>query len=252
MIRPTQRRLSGRRPKIWRYDGGGEVLESYYLRTGDIDRGVSVYADLVAKHPKSTPIKLAYARLLIAKKDIPAAKSVIAGLVKTDASDPGVALLNGILLLNDGKTNEAFDVLQKAEKNSPDNAPVRLWLGRAALVKGDLNTAQQSFTDALKLNPSNLEAADGLAQTAMRRQDPSCLARSLRKQSLLPRKALSGISGEECRRLHSSKMIRQTLTSTRHSSSIRRTRRLHGAGPASDGSEEVRGGQATAGAGAYL
>lgn len=160
---------------------GAELLQSYYLRTGEIDRGVSVYAELAAKHPKSTPIKLAYARLLIAKKDIPTAKSVIAGLVKSDSSDPGVAVLNGILLLNDGKTNEAFDVLQKAAKNSPDNVPVKVWLGRVSLAKGDLNTAQQSFSDAMRLNGSNLEAADGLAQTAMRRHDAALLGQVAEK-----------------------------------------------------------------------
>ncbi len=160
---------------------GGELLESYYLRTGDIDKGVSVYSALVSKHPKSVPIKLAYARLLVAKKDVPAAKSVVSGLMKSDASDPGVAVLNGILLLNDGKTNEAFDALQKAAKNSPDSVPVKLWLGRAALAKGDLSTAQQSFGDASKLNATSLEAADGLAQTAMRRRDPRLLGQVAEK-----------------------------------------------------------------------
>lgn len=160
---------------------GGELLESYYLRTGEVDKGVSVYSDLATKHPKSVPIRLAYARLLVAKKDVPAAKQVIAALMKSDASDPGVAVLNGILLLNDGKTNEAFDTLQKAAKNSPDSLPVKLWLGRAALAKNDLNTAQQSFADASKLNATSLEAADGLAQTAMRRRDPSLLGQVAEK-----------------------------------------------------------------------
>ena len=154
---------------------GGDILENYYIRTGQVDRGVSVYSDLAGKYPKSTSIKLAYARLLVAKRDVPAAKAVVAGLVKSDASDPGVAVLNGILLLNDGKANEAFDALQKGAKNSPENVPVRIWLGRAALAKGDLNAAQQAFGGASKLNPANLEAADGLAQTAMRRQDPALL-----------------------------------------------------------------------------
>ncbi len=160
---------------------GGELLESYYLRTGEIDKGVSVYSDLTAKHPKSVPIKLAYARLLLAKKDLPGARSVVANLMKSDASDPGVAVLNGMLLLNDGKTNEAYDALQKAAKNSPDSVPVKIWFGRAALTKGDLNVAQQSFGDAMKLNASNLEAADGLAQTAMRRRDPGLLGQVAEK-----------------------------------------------------------------------
>ncbi len=154
---------------------GGDLLEVYYIHTGQVDRGAAVYSELVKQHPKSTSIKLAYARLLVAKKDLPGARSVVADLVKSDASDPGVAVLNGILLLNDGKANDAFEALQKAAKNNPENVPVKIWLGRAALTKGDLNTAQQSYTDAERLNPNNLEAADGLAQVAIRRQDPKLL-----------------------------------------------------------------------------
>ncbi len=160
---------------------GADLLQNYYLTTGEIDRGVSVYADLAAKHPKSTPIKLAYARLLLTKKDLPAARSVVNGLVKTDSSDPGVAVLSSIILMNDGKTNEAFDVLQKAAKNSPDSVPVKLWLGKASLAKGDLNTAQQSFNDASRMQPANLEVADGLAQTAMRRHDGALLGQVAEK-----------------------------------------------------------------------
>lgn len=154
---------------------GADLLETYYLRTGQVDRGVSVYADLVKQHPKSTPLKLAYARLLTAKKDFPAARAEIADLVKSDSSDPGVAVLNGILLLNDGKSGEAFDALQKASKNNPDNVQIKTWLGRAALAKGDLNAAQQSYQDAARLSPNNLEAEDGLAQVAIRLQDPKLL-----------------------------------------------------------------------------
>ena len=51
--------------------GGGELLETYYLRTGQVDQGVSAYSELTRKHPKSTSIKLAYARLLVAKRDLP-------------------------------------------------------------------------------------------------------------------------------------------------------------------------------------
>ena len=172
-------------------NAGGEILENYYLRTGQVDRGISVYSDLAANHPKSTPIKLAYARLLIAKRDVPGAKTVIAGLMKTDSSDPGVAVLDGVLLLNDGKTKEAFDVLQRAAKNNPENLPVKIWLGKAALAMGDVNTAQQSFSDASRLNPSSLEALDGMAQTAMRSQDSALLGQAAEKAiALAPQSAI--------------------------------------------------------------
>ena len=56
-------------------------------------------------------------------------------MMKSDASDPDVAVLNGMMLLGDGKTSDAFEALQKASKNNPDNAPLHIWTARAALQR---------------------------------------------------------------------------------------------------------------------
>ncbi len=56
-----------------------------------------------------------------------------------------------MIMLNDGKTDEAFTTLQKTAKSNPDNPGVKIWLGRAARAKGDMTVAQQSFRDAAKL-----------------------------------------------------------------------------------------------------
>ena len=152
------------------YDSSGAgLLATYYIRTKQLDPGAAAYADLVAKHPKSTPLKVAYVRLLILNKDLAKARTIADELAKTDPGDPEVAVLNGMLLLNDGKINEAFTDLQKAAKNNPDSLVVKIWLGRAARVKGDMTVAQQSFRDAVKLNPRSLEAQEGLAQIAIER-----------------------------------------------------------------------------------
>ncbi|HTD95586.1 MAG TPA: tetratricopeptide repeat protein [Edaphobacter sp.] len=155
---------------------GAEMLATYYIRIKQLDHGADVYADLVSKHPKSAPIKLAYARILILKRDIPKARTIATDLAKTDSSLPEVAVLNGMLLLNDGKTNEAFDTLQKASKNSPENLQVKLWLGRAARAKGDITVAQQSFRDATRINPRSPEAQEGLAQISMQTRDFTTLS----------------------------------------------------------------------------
>ncbi len=156
--------------------GGAQLLQNYYLRSAQIDRGAQVYGELSQKHPKSIPLKLTYARFLLAKHDISAARGVIADLEKSDSSDPDVAVLNGMMLLSDNKTNEAFDAVQKASKSNPDSAQLHLWTGRAAMRKGDLATAQQSFADAAKLSPGNVDARDGLAQVAMQKHDTNLLA----------------------------------------------------------------------------
>ncbi|HEY6376674.1 MAG TPA: tetratricopeptide repeat protein [Edaphobacter sp.] len=147
------------------------LLESYYISTQQLDRAEPAYAALVAKHPKSTPLKLAYARILLINKDIAKAKPIADDLEKTDAGDPEVAVLNAMLLLNDNKSTEAFNLLQKAAKNSPENVQVKVWLGRAARMKGDQTVALQSFRDAAKLNPRNFQAQEGLAQAALDARD---------------------------------------------------------------------------------
>ena len=152
-------------------ESGAAILANYYIRTNQLPKGETAYAELVSKHPKSAPLKLSYARLLILNKDIPKAREVGTELAKTDSSLPEVAILNGMLLLNDGKTDEAFTTLQKAAKANPDSVGVKLWLARAARAKGDMTVAQQNYRDAEKLNPKNLEAQDGLADISIQARD---------------------------------------------------------------------------------
>lgn len=155
---------------------GAELLATYYIRTNQLDKGEAAYADLVAKHPKSAPLNLAYARILILKHDIPKAKVIAANLAKTDSSLPEVAVLNGMLLLNDGKSTDAVNLLQKAAKSNPDSLPVKLWLGRADRAKGDLAGAQQNFRDATRINPKSMEAQEALADIAVQNRDFSTLS----------------------------------------------------------------------------
>ncbi len=145
---------------------GAELLWDYYARTGQVDQAASAYANLVAKHPTSVPLKVTYARILIQQKNYAAATKVSDELMKSNGSDPQVAVLNGMLLLHAGKVNDAFIALQKAEKNSPDNVPVKLWFAQAAQAKGDLHDAEQNFQAALSKDPNNVDAARGLASVA--------------------------------------------------------------------------------------
>src|SRR5260370_6552709 len=145
---------------------GADLFANYLIRTKQLDRADAAYTGLISKHPKSAPLKLAYSRILLLKKDLPKARTVLADLTKTDSGLPDVAILNSMLLLNDGKTNEAFDTLQKAAKANPENIQVKLWLGRAARAKGDLTVAQQSFRDATRLNPTSLAPPARLPHTS--------------------------------------------------------------------------------------
>jgi tetratricopeptide (TPR) repeat protein len=154
---------------------GADLLWDYYARTGQIDQAASAYANLVSKHPKSVPLKVTYAHILIQQKDFTKAQSVSDDLMKTNSNDPQVAVLNGMLLLHAGKPNDAFIALQKAEKNAPDNIPLKLIFAEAAQAKGDLSDAEQNFQAASRIDPNNMEASRGLAGVANQLADYNLL-----------------------------------------------------------------------------
>ena len=154
---------------------GAELLKDYYVQTGQMQQAETVYGELAEKHPKSFPIKLAYARILAANKNYAKASAVAKDLSKTNGNNPQVELLNGALLMTEGKTNEAFDLLQKATKNAPESVPLHLLLARVAAIKGDVSVSEASFHEAARLDPANLDAQRGLAEIANRRGDSSLL-----------------------------------------------------------------------------
>ena len=87
---------------------GAQLLLSYYMGTNQVDKAASAYADLVNRTPRSVPLKMAYARVLLAKHDVAKAREIGAELAKTNGSDPDVAVLNSMLLLNDGKAGRSL------------------------------------------------------------------------------------------------------------------------------------------------
>jgi tetratricopeptide (TPR) repeat protein len=155
---------------------GVRILADYYVNSGQLDKGKAEYASLAAKYPKNIYVQKGYVRVLLEVKDYGTAQTVVAGLLKTHPKDPEVAGLNGIVLLNSGKANDAVSALQNAVKDSPKDAFLQYWLGRAALAKGDIDLAETSLRQAASLNPSRLDAEEELAQIARQRGDVDQLA----------------------------------------------------------------------------
>jgi tetratricopeptide (TPR) repeat protein len=155
---------------------GVRVLADYYAGSGQLDKARAEFAGLAQKYPKNVSVKEGYVRALLQVKDYAAAQTVVNDLMKNNGKDPQVAVLNGIVLLNNGKTNEAVNALQTAVNNDPKDAFIQFWLGRAALAKGDTGLAEKSFQQAMQLNPRDLEAREELARIAGQRGDMSMLA----------------------------------------------------------------------------
>jgi tetratricopeptide (TPR) repeat protein len=155
---------------------GAELLKNYYLSTGQLDRAAQVYSNLVSAQPKSVPLKIAYARILLQQGKDSQAASIVDELKKKNASNGQVALLNATLLLRQKNYNDAFTLLQKATRNSPENVQLQLMLAQLALAKGDRTAAEAAYNQAAHLEPGNLSAQAGLARIANDRHDYTQLA----------------------------------------------------------------------------
>jgi tetratricopeptide (TPR) repeat protein len=155
---------------------GAAILANYHSRTGQVDKAKSEFATLAAKYPKNLGIQQAYVRTLLQVKDYAAAQPVVAELMKHNGKNPQVLALNGILLLNEGKANDAANALHSAARDYPNDPFIQFWLGRAEVAKGDLHSAEGSFRRTAELAPSNLEALSELALIAAQRGDMDLLS----------------------------------------------------------------------------
>ena len=155
---------------------GVQLLADYFERSGQSDKAKAEYASLSAKYPKNLSLQEAYVRALVQIKDYATARTVIAELMKKNGRDPQVLALNGIVLLNAGKANDAVNALLNAAVNNPEDAFLQYWLGKAALAKGDNALAEKSFRHAIEIDPSDLGALEQLARIAIQRSDMNLLA----------------------------------------------------------------------------
>jgi len=155
---------------------GVRILADYYVNSGQMDKAKAEYSSLAAKYSKNIYVQKGYVRVLLDVRDYGTAQTVVAGMLKAYPKDPEVAGLNGIVLLNSGKTNDAVNALQNAVKDAPKDAFLQYWLGRAALAKGDIGLAESSLRQAASLNPSRLEAEEELAGIARQRGDMDLLS----------------------------------------------------------------------------
>jgi Tfp pilus assembly protein PilF len=155
---------------------GVRILADYYAASGQIDKARAEFASLAQKYPKNVSVQEGYVRILLQVRDFATAQTVVTGLMKSNGKDPQVAVLNGIVLLNNGKLNDAINALQNAASNAPKDAFIQNWLGKAALAKGDIGLAEKSFRKAAELNPQSLEAQEELARIASLRGDMNLLS----------------------------------------------------------------------------
>lgn len=155
---------------------GVRLLADYLANSGQVDRAVTEFANLTSRYPKNVAVKKGYVKILLQTKNFAKAQTLTSELVKDHAADPEVNFLNGLVLLNSGKSKEAVEQLQKAAKNDPQNGQVRFWLSKAAAAAGDLTTAEKELREAGRITPNAINVQEGLFQMAVAKGDVTMLS----------------------------------------------------------------------------
>ena len=153
-----------------------DLLSDFYLTQHEPGKSVQAYAQLTQQHRSSVPLKVAYAKALMVTGDTGKAQGILDDLNKTSKNNPQVELLTSLLEVKNHKVDDAFTLLQKGVKNSPDNVQLLVMLGKVATLKGDATTEESAYHQAATLDPANMDAQSGLAEIATHRGDWSLLA----------------------------------------------------------------------------
>jgi tetratricopeptide (TPR) repeat protein len=144
------------------------------LKSGDIDRAGLVYEDVLQDREYNWA-RCGLGKIRMANGDADAARMMFQAVITDnrfyiDAFDQ---LAESFHL--QGKTEEAFDVLQKAAKLSPNSVPRQRALGTTALKLGNIPVAEKAFRKCIEIGEfsvrKTVDAYLGLARVCGQKND---------------------------------------------------------------------------------
>ena len=167
-----------------------------YYRTGRVKEAIRVFENTVRLRPFRTN-----ATTSMQGTAIPKGKQSATEVCYLEATrdTPGLAEAwfdLGKALQDLGKTAQAVPAFKNASVARPGFGKAILASGEAALLVGDLDTAEDSFSRLQKLQPNNRQAYLGLGMVYRKRRD-FVTARACLVRARLIRSGSSGIAGLE-------------------------------------------------------
>jgi tetratricopeptide (TPR) repeat protein len=141
-------------------------LSAGNTQTETVSKAIEQYREIYRLDPSDTESALWLARLYRLKNEHEKAEQVLRTILKNDPeNEPSVEQLTQ-LLMDEGKSTEAVELLEGITAHSP--SPVLLdLLGDAYTQAHELAKAEQAYRKAQELDPSELSHQRGLGQTLL-------------------------------------------------------------------------------------
>jgi tetratricopeptide (TPR) repeat protein len=144
----------------------------FYLRVRDADNAIKQYRE---GEQKDAAHKVDYQKrvieVLIQQGKTAQAYDQNLEILKNNPKDPEARGLKATFLLDKGDVNQAINELQSVVTARPDNFVARFQLGRAHYAKQEYEQARQQFEKSVQLRQDYLPPRLALAQVALARGD---------------------------------------------------------------------------------
>ena len=151
------------------------LLGEFYFTSGEVDKASAEYATLYQQHPQDLSLKKNYIELLLQTRRFPEARQLNDEILKANPNDEDALVYQAQMQISNGDVNDATQKLEMVVKNNPRNAEGHYALGVAYDKLGYTERAESEWREALRLQPSMLDAARSLALAAMHQGDPATL-----------------------------------------------------------------------------
>jgi cellulose synthase operon protein C len=158
-------------------DSPGNAMAHYHLGValnglGNVERAEGEWRQAVSTRPDLLDAQTALAGVAMRKGDMPAVVSIGDQVVNSRPNLPTGYLLRAMGEIKLNRFAAAGADLSKARQLAPDTAAPDLQIGNLRVAEGRQKEAEASYEQALKIDPSSLEALRGLTELYLREKQP--------------------------------------------------------------------------------
>jgi predicted Zn-dependent protease len=149
--------LIAKYPQVYQLEG---FLARVYAAEGDYAKALEHLKVNLEKEPNNVDLKMFQAELMMQTGDKAGARTILDAIDITQVKDPFTFVNESITLINEGKGQEAADLLTKLIAQFPTQNNLYYYRGRAYVAAQKLPEAKADFEKFISLDPNSKEAAD--------------------------------------------------------------------------------------------
>jgi len=133
-----------------------------YAEARDWNSAMRLVEQEIARAPQDMDVRAWRARVLAWSGKLPEAEKEYLAILQVSRTDPDNWMGLADVYLRQGNIREALQAINVAEELDPKRPDIHAARARALRVAGQRNEARSEFQSALRLDPENTEARDGL------------------------------------------------------------------------------------------